>query len=496
MRELLGELKRRHVYRAALFYAAAAWLLVQIADVVLENFNLPPRVMQLLILCAALGFPLVLIAAWLFELGPSGIRRHTSRKDVPAGELSDEGEGAVVPATAAGERPGIVVLPFDNFSSEPADDIVSNGFTEDLTTLLARIPGFFVISRNTAYTYKDQQKDLRQIGAELGVRYLLEGSLRRVGGQARITAQLIEAETGSHLWADNYDTPLEELEQVQDTLISSIAMQLGTELSRAEFKLARRRKPSDMDAWSLYQSAKGTLMFMGWSESSIKQAVSQLHRAIALDPQYAEPQAYLAVLLALGHWIRLVDDLPAAHDESILAADRALELEPNTSEVLGFVGCAFSDLGYKQRGIPILEKAIELDASNAQARAAYGAALIVSGELDKGIAALSEAVKISPRDPGLAMWATILTLGTGYSGDFDGAEGWADLAYKSDPNFFPALVLRAWLQGVKGEKKAAQASLDEATRLYPKLSLAYITGFMGEGVVTQMREAGLRIAND
>ena len=192
---------------------------------------------------------------------------------------------------------------------------------------------------------------------------------------------------------------------------------------------------------------------------------------------------------------QLVDDPVAAHDESVAAADRALELNPNSSEVLGFVGCAFSDLGYKERGLPLLERAMEMDASNAQARAAFGAALIVSGQLTPGIAALSEAVKLSPRDPGLAMWTTILTLGSGYSGDMEGAEKWAALAYKSDPQFFPALVLRAWVQSTKGEIKSAQILYNEAKRLYPPLDESYIIGFMGKEILAEMQNAGLKVAN-
>ena len=490
MRRFLAELKRRHVYRIAVYYAAASWLLVQVADVVVENFNLPDHFMQLFIVCAVLGFPLALVLTWVFDIGPSGIRR-TSAPDKTADDKTPAPAESIAETTTADERPGIVVLPFDSFSGDQMDEIVSNGFTEDLTTLLANIPGLFVISRNTAFSYKDKHKDMREIGNELGVRYLLEGSLRHIDDQIRVTAQLIEAETGSHLWADKFDTPVDELPRVQDALISGIALRLDTEISRAEFELVRRQHPSDMNAWSLYQSAKGTLMFMGWSKSSIKQAVDQLHQAIALDPNYAPPQAYLSLLLALGHWIKLVDDLPAAHDESVAAANRALELDPNSSEVLGYAGCAYSDLGYRQRGIPILEKAIELDPSNAQARAALGAALIVSGELERGVAALSEAIRISPKDPGLAMWATILALGSGYTGDITGAEEWSTVAYAADPRFFPALVVRAWLQGEREQLEDAQASLNEAARLYPELNADYIAGFMGEGIVKQMQEAGL-----
>lgn len=490
MAGFLSELKRRHVYRVAVIYAAVAWVLVQVADIVLENFNLPERVMQLLILCATLGFPVALVLAWVYDLSSSGLRR-TPPEDGKTDADVPSPEAAASSLRPGDERPGIVVLPFENFSGDTSDEIVSSGLTEDLTTLLAHVPGFFVISRNTAASYKDRKMDLRDVGRELGVRYLLEGSLRRQGEQLRITAQLIDAETGSHLWANHYDTPLTDLPRVQDELTQSIAQQLGSELARAEFKLARRRPPGDANAWSLYQSAKGTMMFKGWSANSIREAIDQLHRAIELDPEYAPPLAYLSLLLALGHWTRLVEDLPAAHDESMAAAEQALELEPDSPEVLGYAGCAFSDLGYKKRGIPLLEKAIELDASNAQARAALGAALIVSGELERGIEELSEAVKISPKDPGLAMWATILTLGAGYAGDLEQAEEWAKIAYKSDSRFFPGLAVWAWVQARRGQLPDAQSSLNEAMRLHPGLDAEYATAFLGEGVVGEMQQAGL-----
>lgn len=494
MRGFFAELKRRHVYRVAVIYAAVAWLAVQIADVVLDNFNLPERAMQLVILCAVLGLPIALVLAWLYDLSDRGIQR-TAPQGVVNGAVTAVTETAAGASAATNERPGLVVLPFENFSGQPFDEVIANGFTEDLTTLLAHVPDIFVISRNTAALYKDKRIDLRQLGRELGVRYLLEGSLRRKEGKLRITAQLIETETGGHVWAHNYDTPADQLEQVQDELTQGIALQLGSELARAEFKLSRRRPPADMDAWSLYQNAKGTLMFKGWSRESLRQAIDQLHKAIELDPNYAAPQAYLSLLLALGHWARLVDDLPAAHDESILAADRALELEPDSSEVLGYAGCAYSDLGYKQRGVPLLERAIELDASNAQAKAALGAALIVSGELESGIAALSEAIRISPKDPGLAMWATILTLGAGYSGDLNQAEEWAKLAFKSDSRFFPGLLALAWIQHARGQLEGAQTSLDEAGRLYPELDADYVSGFLGDPVVAQMQASGLRFSH-
>jgi len=491
VRNFFTELKRRRVYRTGLYYAAGSWLLVQIADIVLENFNLPERFMQLFIVCVVLGFPIVLVLAWIFDIGRGGIRRTSAAPTKKQVESADTEAKNV--AAGGDDRPGIVVLPFDSFSDQPRDQIVSDCFTEDLTTLVARLPGFFVISRNTAYSYKGNMKDLREIGKELGVRYLLEGSIRKKGDQLRITAQLIEASTGSHLWADNFDSSIADLGEIQDALVRGIAVQLDVELARAEFRLARRRQPKDMDAWSLYQDAKGTLMFMGWSEKSVRQAAQQLRRAIEIDPEYASPRAYLSLLLALAHWIKLVDDPDAAHDESVEAADVALELEPNSSEVLGFVGCAFSDLGYKHRGIPLLQKAMELDPSNAQARAALGAAQIATGNLDAGVVTLTNAIQLSPKDPGLAPWSAILALGEGYRGDLDSAAQWIEMSYRSDPRFVPGLVVRAWVLCRQGKTTASQASFNEAVRLNPKVDEEYIRGFLGATVLEQMQNAGVEV---
>lgn len=481
MHAFLTELKRRHVYRVAVLYAAAAWVTVQIADIILENFNVAEEVMQLLIMAAALGLPIALALAWVYDAGA---------KD-SAPEEAEESPRVTSPR----ERPGIAVLPFDNFSEDPLGAATCQGFTADLTTQLARIPGFFVISRNSAYACREKHQDTRSIAADLGVRYLLEGSLRPLGGLVRVTAQLIEASTGSHLWADHYDTPADELTQIQDALIDGIALQLGVELARAEFDAAQQRLPNDVSAWSLYQQARGTMMFMGWSEDSLRKAISQLEEALKLDPEYAPAHGYLALLLALGHWIRLVDEPAQAHQQALAAAETALALAPNSPEVLGYVGCAYSDLGYKLRGIPLIERAIELDPSNAQARAALGAAKFMAGNLEVGMADLAAAVKLSPCDPGLALWACMLTVGSGYQNKWEEAEQWAELAYKSDARFFPGLIAYAWVHAERGRLKDAQSILDDAKKLFPAMDEAYINSLLGQGVLAGLREAGITMNN-
>ena len=476
-RQLLDELKQRHLYRVALIYAAAAWLLVQAADIVAENFDWPQWLMQGLLLVAVLGLPVALVICWFFE----------------AGNSSEEARGLAVAGIDPESRPSIVVLPFDCFSDLPNDVWATDALTEDLTTLIARIPGFSVIARNTAFTFKGRSVDVREVGADLGVRYLLEGSVRRLSNGLRVTAQLIETASGAHLWAEKYDRPADSFEQLQDELCRSLVFKLGSELNRAEMKLSQRKPPAEWGAWELYQQAKGTLQFSGWSAASFAEIADLLRQAIAIDPDYAPAQAYLALILALGHWAHLFDDREATYSASMEAGEKAVALAPESSEVLGFVGCALSDLGHHERGIPIIERAIELDPSNSQAFAALGAAKVVSGQIAQGVEDLRHAVKISPADPGLAPWSTILSVAETYMGNAQSALDWADRARKFDPRYFGSYLALAMALARLDRMPDARKALDQAKTLNPDLSEKSASSLVGEFAWAELNKAGLNL---
>jgi len=409
-------------------------------------------------------------------------------------EPTKKPEPALEQGSETKDRPSIIVLPFDDLSEGASQNALVDGFTEDLTTMLAKMSGYFVFARNTAFTYKDQAHDIRDIGETLNVRYVLEGSVRPLGDdKIRVTAQLIEARTGTHLWADKYDRPNEQLHDVLDELAHMIALQLGTELTLAEASISRRQQAADLGSWELYQQAKSILMLHGWSEQSFQEAADLARKAIEADPEFAPPQAYLSLILAMGHWVKLVPDRQAAHDESLVCAEKALELSPNSSEVLGFVGCAFSDLGYSQRGMPIIEKAIELDPSNAQAFAALGAAQIVMGDLDSGIGQLEHAIELSPRDAGYAPWSTLLSLGFAMQGDNEKSLEWARSACKSDPRYFIARLAYARALAEAERVEEANAAIAEAKQLYPALNGQYVTDFMGDWTMKQLEQAGVML---
>jgi adenylate cyclase len=263
-------------------------------------------------------------------------------------------------------RPSLAVLPLDSLSERRDVEFLADGLTEDLTTLLARLPDFFVISRNSSFAYKGRARDARAIGRELGVRYLVEGSLRPVGPSLRLTVQLIEAETGNHVWAERFDRPEAEFGALQDEVVQGIVARLEPELMRAEIETIKRRPIATLDAWAFYQQASGLLALKGWHRETFAEATGLLERALALDPGFALAHAYLALLLAVGHMFGLVEGQGDSGVRAVNEAEQAIGIDGRSSAVLGFAGCALCDLGELRRGIGILEQAIANDASNAQ----------------------------------------------------------------------------------------------------------------------------------
>ena len=477
---LFAELKNRSLYRVTVIYAAAAWLSLQIADIVVESFDWPEQLMQLLIFAALIGFPLVLALFW-FMAEPE----QSAVQSVP--QTTDVGDAPV------DQRPGLIVLPFACFSDYREDAWAADALTEDLTTLIARCQEYSVIARNTAFTYKDVSVDVRELADDLGVRYVLEGSLRRQPDKLRVTAQLIEAQSGSHLWAEQYDRGVEEFAQLHDELCQSIALKLGNELTRAEMNFSLSKPPAQWSTLEKYQQARGTLQFKGWNRDSFAEVAQLLQEVVADDPEFAPAQGYLSLILALGYLAHLYPEREAALAASIAAGQRAMTLAPESSEVLGYVGCALSDVGNHDRGIPIIERAIELNPSNSQAFAALGAAKVVSGRVEEGIANLRHAVSISPADPGLAPWSTILSIALCYTGEREEALSWAQYACGADPRYFASHLARAMALASLDRSKEASRAVSESKRLNPDLSETAISALMGDDAVSMLMHSGVML---
>src|SRR5271168_2984881 len=225
------------------------------------------------------------------------------------------------PPELSTNQPSLVVLPFTCFSEEREFKYLTDAMTEDLITILARIPGFIVIARQSSFAYHGRSVDSRQIGRELGVRYIIEGSLRPVGQQLRVGTQLIDATTGAQLWADRFDGQAEDVLELQDQIVRAIAGRIEPELVRAEIALIKRRRDANPNAWSCYRQGAGVISLKGWSEETLAQATTLLRQATTLDPDFALARSQLALFLSLGARHGLIKDAAAAVTEARAEAE-------------------------------------------------------------------------------------------------------------------------------------------------------------------------------
>ena len=378
------------------------------------------------------------------------------------------------------DKPSIAVLPFTCFSEEREFRFLTEALSEDLITMLARIPGFIVIARQSAFAYQGRSVDSRQIGRELGVRYIIEGSLRPVGQQLRVGTQLIDATTGAQLWADRFDGQAEDVLELQDQIVRAIASRIEPELVRAEVALIRRRRDANPNAWSCFRQGAGLISLKGWSEETLTQATALLRQATTLDPDFALARAQLALFLSLGARLGLVADGAAAVTEARTEAERAVAIDHDASEVLGYAGCALAELGDVQRGTEILERAIENDPSNAQAWVALGSSLCFLEKMDAtGLQKLQHGMRLSPRDHRLGFWGTFYALALARHRRLTEAHEEARAACRRDPQFYVARVVLALTAVGLGMKEEAVAALREARRLRPRLSLNEIELLLG-----------------
>jgi adenylate cyclase len=303
------------------------------------------------------------------------------------------------------DEPSIVVLPFANLSDDPEQAFFADGVTEDLTTALSRLRWLFVIARNSAFAYKGRSVDVRTIARELGVRYALEGSVRRVGQHLRITGQLIDAERGSHIWAEKYDRQLDDIFAVQDEITGNIVASIEPHLWARERYRAAAKPPDSVDVWGLVVRAIDLVNRFGRAEN--EEARRLLGRAIALDPSYARAHAILSWALWWATLYYYIPDRDAGYAESNRHAQEALRLDRNEPWARLTVGLNLSTSGQHQRALAELEAALALNPSFALARTIHGWALLRAGRYEEAIAETARALRMSPLDSFAGLYTTI-----------------------------------------------------------------------------------------
>jgi TolB-like protein/class 3 adenylate cyclase/Tfp pilus assembly protein PilF len=377
------------------------------------------------------------------------------------------------PGLALPDRPSIAVLPFQNMSDDPSQEHLADGVVEDILTALASLRWLFVIARNTSFTYKGRNVDVKQVGRELGVRYVLEGSVRRSGNRVRITGQLIDTSTGSHLWADRFDGAIEDIFDLQDQVTSRVLGAIAPKLQQAEIERARRKPPQSLDAWESF--IRGLHLFSQHSNSSTREAIGILDHAIELDPGYARAHGLRAVCLAwrvFQGWENR-DTAFAAATESVNRAFASDSYEPWAFLAQAFVGLGNRD---DQAAVAALTEAVEASPNSAYAHALLGAVHAFGGRPAQAIEYIEQAQRLSPRDIFTEEYQLFYSFAHFQAGRYAEAAAAAERAIQLRPEHPALYIMAAASYGQAGEIEKAKRMLARLLSLVPAISVGAIEG--------------------
>ena len=387
---------------------------------------------------------------------------------IPGGSTAAAGAEFDLP-----DKPSIAVLPFDNLSGDAEQDFLVDGITEDLITALSKIRWFFVIARNSTYTYKGKAVEVKQVAKELGVRYVLEGSVRTAGNRVRVTAQLIDATTGRHVWAERYDRQMEDIFALQDEMTQTIVGAVEPELSAAERDRVVSKPPESMDAWQSYQ--RGLWHMWNYQRDDHDSALELLGRATELDPSFAPAHAYLSYVHYQGVIMGWAEDNEKTLAAGMAEAREALKHDDKDPVAYFAAGRIHMMQGRHDDSIAALETAIQLNPSFAQAYHGLGMALCLAGRLEDAKEALAQSERLSPRDP--ILWASTIVhaLTCVLAGDYDEGVQWARKTIQNPraKGYWPHAVHAAALAQL-GRMDEARAAVDKALDGMPELTLSYL----------------------
>lgn len=462
-----NELKRRNVFRVGFAYALFGWVIAQVADLALENFGAPDWVMKTLLFLMLIGFVIALFIAWAYELTPDGIKREadvdpdrsvarqTGRKldrlvivvllfavgmllsqrylldDDPVTSPVEQNvePAAHAEADTTAEDPSVAVLPFVNMSSDPEQEFFSDGISEEILNVLTRIPNLKVAARTSSFQFKGRNLDIADIGEQLGVNHILEGSVRKSGNTLRITAQLIQADTGFHLWSETFDRQLEDVFAIQDEIAATIAHELRT---RFTTELDKPSTKIDLQAYELYLKGRGLVATR--TETKLFEGIDVLKAAISIEPEYAPAMATLAKAYAVLPWFS--EKLPAGEvrEQARQWANQALEVEPDNAEALSILAIVYGETDMNWAGARrLLDKALQVNPGSVAANNFRGDLATRTGDLENAMKYESRAAELDPLGTvQLTDLANVYLL----NGDYEQVISLSRRALALDPMFF------------------------------------------------------------
>jgi len=456
--KFVQQLWNRKVFQFGALYLGAAWLLLQLGVVLEQTLELPNWVDQAVLTFLVLGFPLALILAWAQE----------SKETLIAAEAEPDPAKKTPIQRPPDEKLSIAVLPFMNLSEERDHEFFADGMTEDLLTALSLNRHMSVAARTSSFKYKGALDDVRTIGEALNVGYIVEGSIRPMGERVRITAQLIETATGSHLWAEKYDRPLADLFDIQDEVLQAIIYALNANLSFGEGERLAAAKPASLSSWQRVQQLS-TRMISGAMEDQ-REAISALKKVVEEEPDYA----YATSLLAFSYLQRTVngnsEDPMADYTKAVPLIDKGLALAPSDPQNLFYCASAAGYAGQNDRAIELAERALAINPNMFEINAPIAQAATNLGLFEKAEAALDrvQSVKQSHWQMGVVWYRAILRC---TELRYEDAMPLLKQTIQAMPKYIYPRILLAIAQDALGDRDAALKTIKQAHAIAPDLDM-------------------------
>ena len=456
LKQSFAEFRRRRVFRVVAVYVVTGWILIQLGSAVFEPLGLPSWSMRLLLVLLALGFVLACALAWVYGIGAHGIERTAPLPQAPS----------AVTETAPGAS--VAILPFADLSEARDQAYFCDGLAEEILNALASIRGLRVASRTSSFRFRESSADVRDIGRTLNVAAIMEGSVRKAGDRVRVTAQLIDAGNGYHLWSERFDRGLEDVFAIQEEIARSVARALRVSLKADATLDIGRNAPRDMRAYEFY--LRGRQIQSLKSSDNWTKAPQMFRRAIELDPDYAQAHAGLADSLAQLLIWRIIKPEDAL-DEALAAAKRALELAPELAEAHVAHANTLSLAGDNAGAIAEFRRAIELNPELYEAHYYFGRHCFARGQHERAIEEFAAAHRVRPDEfQALSLAANAAdSIGDKARGDALTRtalpSALAEIA--ADPENGRALYLAAGMQVRLGDAEGARRNIEAALRLQP-----------------------------
>jgi TolB-like protein/class 3 adenylate cyclase len=367
------------------------------------------------------------------------------------------------------DKPSIAVLPFQNMSGDPEQDYFADGMVEEIITALSRMRWLFVIARNSSFTYKGRAVDVKQVGRDLGVRYVLEGSVRKAGNRVRITGQLVDTSTGAHLWAERFDGALEDIFDLQDQVTASVVGAIAPRLEQAEIERAQRKPTDSLGAYDYF--LRGMAAFHQWTKEGNNDALTLFYKAIELDPKFAAAYGMAARCYGQRKTHGWVKDHPYERAETVRLARRAGELGKDDAVALFSAGIALA-FGDLDDSAAYIDHALVLNPNLASAWTASSLVKVWLGEPEVGIERAARAMRLSPQDPVKFIMQSTISAAHFFAGRCAEAMSWAETSLREHPDYIPSLAVAAAAGALAGNTIAAEKAMARLRHLMPELCIS------------------------